>query len=138
MKTKLTSFYIPAVMAFFENEILNATGLSRTAFHRQMLQYYFEKDIGIAASIFNLPQNGEAKVKEQIYLDNEDVKVLNEYIAIYNKTHIKICSVTNVLTQALVLYCVHMGIKLLDEKADDNVGIATGILYVMNEQLVDF
>lgn len=137
MKPKLTSFYIPIVLAFFENEILNETGLSKTSFHRQMIQHFFDNDIELVPQIFEIPQAGEAKFKEQIYLDDEEEDRIEEYIKNYKRTHIKGCMTKNVLTQAMIAYCVHMGMKILERDHPDHVGISTGILYVVSERLLN-
>lgn len=137
MKAKLTSFYIPAVLAFFENEILNETGIVKTKFHRQMIQYFFENEIELVPQIFEIPQADEEKFKEQIYLDEEQEDRIDEFIKAYKKTHIKGCMAKNVLTQAMIAYCVHMGMQILERDNLDHVGISTGILYVLNEKLLN-
>lgn len=135
---KLTSFMISPVLIFLENEILNNTGLSRTEFHRRMIQYFFDNDVTLSDGVFKMPPKDETVIKEQIYLESEDENRINIFMLDYNRSHGKKCTATNILTQAMASYGVHIGLKIMEEEKDERrtVGIATGILYILEEKLV--
>lgn len=127
---------IPAVLAFFENEIMKETGMCRAVYHRKMLQYFFDKGYDLTPGIFQIPSKEEGCVREQVYLSEEEDIQIREFVLRYNKTHVTKCNRTKLFMQSLVLYSAHVGSKLLEENPD-NVGISTGILYALNENILD-
>lgn len=152
MKRKLTCFYIPAVLSFFEGEVLKATGLSKSEFHRQMIRHFFAKDVSMSEGVFKVPKPDEAICREQIYLDAGMEEQIRQFIDGYNERWRmehgykedasseqsgEVCTMRAVLTQTMASYAVHKAVRLLEELEGENTGLATGILYAMNEHLID-
>lgn len=113
---KLTSINITEALQVMENKLLEATGLSRTAFHRKAIDKFLNGDMNIDGDLMITtrkdPRYIRKPVKECIYLDDvrrEKLKKVSE------EKNIKI---TILLFQAIMDYCVYMSNNLPEEELE--------------------
>lgn len=140
---KLTSFYLPGVIFFLEDEIVKHKNkelkeigavYSKSEFQRRALEFFFSREGDINSMMFELPSN----VKEQIYLSPDKEKQIKEYVQLNPIRGLK----SALFRQAIIDYCYLEGMIIIGRVDLDNKeelssisGIITGIKYIRENRL---
>lgn len=111
MENKKTSFAVTQSALDFENVILSRVDITRTQFHRRMIDYYFKNQVRVHPYLLitdkSDPHYVRKKAVEQIYLD----KVWEEKIQKEANTYG--CRTGVILFQAMMSYCLEIAPEVL-------------------------
>ena len=124
MKKRLTSFNITETASTLEDYYIQKLDITKTSFHRRMIDYFLENideitlDERLLITNTNDPDYVHKRKKEQIYLDQEREEKLNQSARYFYRTTGKDIGITIILFQALLSYLTYLHASLLTEIQD--------------------
>lgn len=114
MKVRKTTFKVTKAALQFENLLLSHMNISRTDFHRNMIDYFMKNEIQIHPYLLERSKSDPHYVKrtvvEQIYLDEVREEKLRDVAEQYG------CRTGVVLFQAMMSYSIHIAPEVLGEE----------------------
>lgn len=111
MENKKTSFAVTQSALDFENVILSRVDITRTQFHRRMIDYYFKNQVRVHPYLLITDKSDthyvRKKAVEQIYLDKVWEEIIQKEANTYG------CRTGVILFQAMMSYCLEIAPEVL-------------------------